>query len=532
MPLSLLPYQSPLISQAVNDNLNYLDASIKNVVKDNIGYGIRTGLSVSAQTTPNMTVKVLPGVAYLPSGQRVQFSTETVLTIPNPSVVQHSSEPHTTDTSGVFTTDLKPITDSSGNYATISAITVRNASDNTVVTVESVDPVNGTVDTVLTAATNVKIDYFHGQQRIDIIVINSSGALQVISGTPADSNPQVPTTPTGAIKLAEIKVNPKANICIESTDITNIIDAGGLKIDDNLNVVVFKDLVVLGSQVVGNTVQQDIIVRGNIYNDQTSQPVTINDDVSITGNITITGTVDGRDISIDGATLDTHIVKQVDPTSTDTTKDKHLSNALAKGWEDHKNSTGNPHSTQHNQLLNIPTVDVTSTDTVLDKHISNALAKGWEDHKNSPHLQLGETSTTAYRGDRGASAYSHSITVGNPHSTTHAQLVSVLGANPASTDTTKDKHISDQMAKQWEDHRLNTSNPHNTTAAQVGALVSINSITNAGGNIDLIAGSNISISADTVNKKITITGSGTWPDSDTLDTLHADDFLCQMWMEV
>ncbi|MFM7852065.1 MAG: hypothetical protein ACKO96_09155, partial [Flammeovirgaceae bacterium] len=34
-------------------------------------------------------------------------------------------------------------------------------------------------------------------------------------------------------------------------------------------------------------------------------------------------------------------------------------------------------------------------------------------------LQLGETSTTAYRGDRGTTAYDHSqVTTGNPHGTT------------------------------------------------------------------------------------------------------------------
>ena len=44
----------------------------------------------------------------------------------------------------------------------------------------------------------------------------------------------------------------------------------------------------------------------------------------------------------------------------------------------------------------------------------------------SPSLALGETSTTAYRGDRGASAYAHSIITdgSNPHSTTFANIAS------------------------------------------------------------------------------------------------------------
>lgn len=40
----------------------------------------------------------------------------------------------------------------------------------------------------------------------------------------------------------------------------------------------------------------------------------------------------------------------------------------------------------------------------------------------SPSLALGETSSTAYRGDRGKIAYDHSQTIGNPHNTTLQQV--------------------------------------------------------------------------------------------------------------
>ena len=40
----------------------------------------------------------------------------------------------------------------------------------------------------------------------------------------------------------------------------------------------------------------------------------------------------------------------------------------------------------------------------------------------SPSLALGETSSTAYRGDRGKIAYDHSQTIGNPHQTTKADI--------------------------------------------------------------------------------------------------------------
>lgn len=45
----------------------------------------------------------------------------------------------------------------------------------------------------------------------------------------------------------------------------------------------------------------------------------------------------------------------------------------------------------------------------------------------SPSLALGETSATAYRGDRGKTAYDHSQTTGNPHNTDVANLADASG---------------------------------------------------------------------------------------------------------
>lgn len=50
----------------------------------------------------------------------------------------------------------------------------------------------------------------------------------------------------------------------------------------------------------------------------------------------------------------------------------------------------------------------------------------------SKSLALGETSSTAYRGDRGKAAYDHSQETGNPHGTTAAQI----GAAPSSHTST------------------------------------------------------------------------------------------------
>jgi hypothetical protein len=51
----------------------------------------------------------------------------------------------------------------------------------------------------------------------------------------------------------------------------------------------------------------------------------------------------------------------------------------------------------------------------------------WNDFAAGGSLALGETSSTAYRGDRGKIGYDHSQTTGNPHGTTAAQV----GAQPA-----------------------------------------------------------------------------------------------------
>lgn len=61
-------------------------------------------------------------------------------------------------------------------------------------------------------------------------------------------------------------------------------------------------------------------------------------------------------------------------------------------------------------------------------------------------LQLGETETTAYRGDRGKIAYEHSQTIGNPHNTTKADID--LG-NVKNFDTTTTANITDSIDKRF-----------------------------------------------------------------------------------
>ncbi|OQA28050.1 MAG: hypothetical protein BWY57_03557 [Betaproteobacteria bacterium ADurb.Bin341] len=55
--------------------------AVQTQANENTGYGVASGLAVSAQSTPNMTVKVAAGVAYLPDGTRVAVAGNNV-TVP------------------------------------------------------------------------------------------------------------------------------------------------------------------------------------------------------------------------------------------------------------------------------------------------------------------------------------------------------------------------------------------------------------------------------------------------------------------
>jgi len=90
---------------------------------------------------------------------------------------------------------------------------------------------------------------------------------------------------------------------------------------------------------------------------------------------------------------------------------------------------------------------------------SKATNNGWSDVFKEVR-DLGETADTAYRGDRGKTAYDHSqVRDSNPHETKHDQLLERGTLDPTSTDTTKNKHLSNAQAKKWEDH-ADANSPH------------------------------------------------------------------------
>lgn len=70
----------------------------------------------------------------------------------------------------------------------------------------------------------------------------------------------------------------------------------------------------------------------------------------------------------------THAGKQLDPTSADVHKTKHLSNIQAKKWEDHVNNViDNPHNTSY---LDVNALPILSGDTA-SRPVAPTVQTGW-----------------------------------------------------------------------------------------------------------------------------------------------------------
>ncbi|WP_298685509.1 hypothetical protein [uncultured Methanomethylovorans sp.] len=113
----------------------------------------------------------------------------------------------------------------------------------------------------------------------------------------------------------------------------------------------------------------------------------------------------------------------------------------------------------------------------------------------------------------------HILDINNPHAVTAAQtgaLVSVEGVSnpggnidlvPAGSIVITPDDTNDRITI-GEDHSTKKDNPHQVTATQTGALVSIDGVSNPGGNVDLIAGTNISITSNPAAHTIAIASTG------------------------
>lgn len=242
----------------------------------------------------------------------------------------------------------------------------------------------------------------------------------------------------------------------------------------------------------------------------------------------------------------------LDSSSGDTSKDKHLSNAQAKKWEDHANtvdkSNSNPHNVSaqnlkssdgdeiggvaiqkaintqgsnlginwskvnkensnlseiktrnHDDLQNIGRLDISSIDENKNKHVSNKQAKKWEDHVNTtdgsnPHnikaVNLYDKNGVKSGGDAIIESVNENSSsnlikwekisksnsdISDISVRSHQSLQEILPAESTS-NSDKNKHISNNDFVNWENHRNNRNNPHNVKASHIGGTSIVNEI--------------------------------------------------------
>lgn len=98
---------------------------------------------------------------------------------------------------------------------------------------------------------------------------------------------------------------------------------------------------------------------------------------------------------------------------------------------------------EHDSLSDFP---VTGESGKIYVAIDTSLTYRWAGSgyvEISPSIALGETSSTAYRGDRGAVAYAHVSDTSNPHHVTKAQLGLDRVDNTSDSEKTVDKAVKD-----------------------------------------------------------------------------------------
>ncbi|MGB2805396.1 MAG: tail fiber domain-containing protein [Candidatus Zixiibacteriota bacterium] len=166
------------------------------------------------------------------------------------------------------------------------------------------------------------------------------------------------------------------------------------------------------------------------------------------------------------------------------------------------------HSATADSALNAPVAGLLSVDGVsnpggdVDLIQSDAIAIIPNDGANT--ITIGET---------------HSARTDNPHMTTAAQVgapVSVDGVQndggnidliPQNAITITPNDGANTIAF-GENHSTRTDNPHMVTATQTGTPVSVDGVSNAGGDIDFIAGSNMTITPDDGANTVTFSATG------------------------
>lgn len=145
----------------------------------------------------------------------------------------------------------------------------------------------------------------------------------------------------------------------------------------------------------------------------------------------------------------------------------------------HQTDLGNPHLTTAAQVGALKSVEgVANPGGNIDLIAANAIQITGDN--NAKTIRIGE---------------SHSAIIGNPHSTTHDQTGPAC-VDPQNNDPACNKHIANGDAARWNRALRGLS-------ADGGPAVE-----NPGGVVDLVAGENITLSADPQQRKITVNAAG------------------------
>ena len=124
------------------------------------------------------------------------------------------------------------------------------------------------------------------------------------------------------------------------------------------------------------------------------------------------------------------------------------------------------------EITTTGTIGIAKADAATDGYLSQA---DWAAFNAKSSLTLGQTSTTAYPGDLGATVTSaqaaHAADTANPHDVTKTQVG--LGNADDTSDAAKPISAATQTALDAEaaalaSHEADTANPHDVTASQVG----------------------------------------------------------------
>ncbi len=176
------------------------------------------------------------------------------------------------------------------------------------------------------------------------------------------------------------------------------------------------------------------------------------------------------------------------------------------------------HSATADTAYNVATVGLVSVDGVSNP---------------GGDVDLTETDAIAIVSDDGANTITfgetHSPRIDNPHQVTASQTGALVSADGVSNpggdvDFTQQDAITitpndgNNTITFGETHSARTDNPHQVAAAQTGALVSVDGVDNAGGDVDFIAGANMTITPNATGNNITFSasgGAGGWVDDGT-----------------